>query len=148
MSSSRKFLKIVSLIALPLGISYLVFGVLIAGFGLLGGSAADAEASAALVSPETVGMLSVMAAVASAVVYLLAGVFGLRGANVPSKIGLAFALAAVCVALAIVNVVLWVLRGFGGGDVMATVNMLVGAVISALLFVFARNVKREREVWH
>lgn len=148
MSASRKLLKIVSLITILSGISYLVFGLLMAGLGLFGGT--DPIIATESVSLDARGAGALLAAIAgiSAAAYLLLGFLGLRGANVPSKIGPVYLLSIVGIAMAVVNVLYWAWQGFSSIDAGSVINLLVTAAESVLIFVLSRNIKKEREVWH
>lgn len=148
MSASRKLLKIVSLITILSGISYLVAGLLIAGLGLFGGSEPIVADGGASLDARVAGASLAVLAAASAAAYLLLGLLGLRAANVPSKVGPVYLLSMVGIALAVVNVLYWAWQGFSTIDWGSAGNLLFTAAESVLIFVLARNIKKERELWH
>ena len=148
MSASRKLLKVISMITILSGISYLLVGLLMAGLGLFGGTEPIIATEHASLDAQGAGMLLAGVAGVSAVVYLLLGFLGLRGANVPSKIGPVYALSIVGIAMAVLNVLYWAWQGFSTIDLGSIGNLLFSAAESVLIFVLARNIKKEREIWH
>ena len=148
MSASRKLLKIISLITILSGISYLVLGLLMAGLGLFGGADPIIATDHASLDAQGAGTLLASIAGISAAAYLLLGFLGLRGANVPSKIGPVYALSIVGIAMAVVNVLYWAWQGFSNIDAGSIINLVITAAESVLIFMLARNIKKEREIWH
>ena len=148
MSASRKLLKVISLITILSGISYVLAGVLVAGLGFFGGAQPVIQTEHASLSAQSAGLILAGIAAISAIVYLALGFLGLRGANVPSKIGPVYALSLVGIVLAVLNVVYWAWHGFSSIDAGSLGNLVFSAAESVLIFVLARNIKKEREVWH
>lgn len=148
MSASRKLLKVVSFITILSGISYLVVGALMAGLGLFGGTDPIVAAGEASLDAKGAGMMLAGIAAVSGIAYLALGFLGVRGANVPSKIGAVYALSVLGIALAVLNVLYWAWQGFSTIDMGSAANLLFTAAESVLVFVLARNIKKEREVWH
>lgn len=139
MSASRKFLKIVSMLVVLTSIGFLVCGVLMAGFGLF---------SAAPISGTDAAMPYAGVSAVTCAVFLLMGLSGMQSANVPSKINTTCAMVYGGIALMAVNVAFWAWQGFSNIDGADAVLLVLGIAEVAAAFVFARNVKKEREVWH
>lgn len=139
MSASRKFLKIVSMLMVLTSVGFLVCGVLMAGFGLV---------SAAPISDTDAAMPYAAVSAVTCAVFLLTGLSGMQSANVPSKINTTCAMVYGSIVLAAMNVAFWAWQGFSNIDVADAVLLVLGVAEVAGAFVFARNVKKEREVWH
>lgn len=142
MSLSRKILKIVSLLMILSGISYLILDVIFVAIGMVDGSSA-------LYDDLTVGQAAVLLIILSTVIgieYLVMGVLGLRGANVPSKIGPFRVLAIIGLALAIIDIVVYVAFGdFAAMDINSVIDKLIGLALNIVGLILANNVKKEAE---
>lgn len=148
MSTSRKFLKIASFITLVSGVIYVVAAVGFAGAGLFGGSDAVTLGALPFALPAGfAGSLLVVVAGVTALINLALGLSGLRAANVPSRVSVAYILSLAGMVAAASNLVLCMLQGFGS-DLVYTLCVIVGTVTALLMFVFSRKVKSEHETWH
>ena len=84
MSSSRKMLKLVSIVAAITGLAMWTFGLAIAGAGLFGGTAISGTDAA----PLYMGVSGV-----SGLCFVVMGLMGMRASNVPSRSGTSIATA-------------------------------------------------------
>lgn len=139
MSSSRKMLKIVSMVAVLASLGFLVCGVALAACGLGGGTAVSGTPMAPVY-----GGISAVTAVSIA----LMGLAGMRAANVPSKVGASHALTMWCLLVMVANVGFWAWQGFSSLDTANGAMLAIGIALSGSSFVFAGQVKKERELWH
>ena len=146
MSASRKLLKIISLLTILSGISYLIVGVLLVALGAFGG----AERLEGLpLNAQTAALILVVVAAAGAIGNLFSGFLGLRGANVPSKIMPAFVLSVCALGIAVINVIANIaLGGLQNADFMTIFNLVYGVLCPLVMFILCNNVKKERELWH
>lgn len=148
MSSSRKFLKIISLVTLLSGVSYIIAAVGFIALGVLGGADVIAvENLPVAMTAQTAGIVLAVLAGGNAVINLMLGLLGLRGANVPSKIGPVRTLALLSLLMCALNLVFCLFQGFGA-DIAHTFGVVLGLVCSIVTFVLANNVKKEYEAWH
>ena len=139
MSASRKMLKIVAMLALVPAVAFVVCGVVLGACGV-GGGVAISGSSMALPYGVVAGV--------SALVFLLAGLAGMRAANVPSHVGSACAMAIATLVAVLGNVAFWVWMGFANLDIANAVTLVLAAALAAGLFVLSGKVKKERELWH
>ena len=140
MSASRKLLKIISLLTILSGISYVVM----AGIAGSGKSLPDMPVTA-----ESAALILIVVAAAGAIANLFTGFLGLRGANVPSKIMPAYILSVCALGVSIINAIVNI--AFGGlrnADFMTIFNMVYGIACPLVMFILCNNVKKERELWH
>lgn len=139
MSSSRKTLKLVSIVAAITGLAMWTFGLAIAGAGLLGGTAISGTDAA----PLYMGVSGV-----SGLCFVVMGLMGMRASNVPSRSGISIATAFGSLAASAVAVLFWSWQGFVKIDVANAVLLVVGALEALAILFFARKVKKEHETWH
>ena len=146
MSASRKLLKIISLLTILSGISYVVMAGILAVAGAVGGG----ESLEGLpLTAEVAALLLIVVAAIGAVANLVSGFLGLRGANVPSKIMPAYVISLIALIVSIINVIATiVLGGLNTPDFMSIFNMVFGVACPLVMFILCNNVKKEREVWH
>lgn len=146
MSASRKLLKIISMITILSGISYVIMAGILAVAGITGGG----ESLPGMpVTAQSAALTLIVVAVAGAIANLFAGFLGLRGANVPSKIMPAYILSVCALGVSIVNVIVnIVFGGLQGAGFMSIFNMVLGVACPLAMFILCNNVKKEREVWH
>lgn len=150
MSTARKNLKIVSLVAFLVAVGYMLVAFDFLGIGFFGGVNADALTAMGIDMPvQTVGVMLDLVAAAMAILFCVLAVFGLSAANVPSKINNAVAVTLVDAVLSAMTVVLWALQLSAGlVSVVCGVVAIAGLVVAAAACLFARNVKKEHETWH
>lgn len=146
MSASRKLLKIISLLTILSGISYIVMAGILAMAGIAGGGE---SLPGTPVTAESAALILIVVAAAGAIANLFTGFLGLRGANVPSKIMPAYILSVCALVVAVVNVIANIaLGGLKNADFMTIFNMVYGVACPLVMFVLCNNVKKERELWH
>ena len=146
MSASRKLLKIISLLTILSGISYIVMAGILAVAGIAGGGESLPDMP---LTAELAALILIVVAAAGAITNLLTGFLGLRGANVPSKIMPAYVLSICALIVAIINVIVNIaLGGLQGADFMTIFNMVYGVACPLVVFILCNNVKKERELWH
>ena len=128
MSNNRKVLKVMSII-------YLLGGIFSIAAGALALTAASGDAS---------GDLSVYSVVVivMGIVEIIAAVLGIRASNNPSKIGVVWVWALICLVCAVVSLLLS--EPFLGG-VGTSATDVTAVVVSAVYFVFANRVKKESQ---
>ena len=125
MSTNRKALKILSLIIVLIGIAATVAGVM----GITTQSLPGFDASN-VIPYSAVG-------IASGIVEILVGVFGIRGANSPAKVGTVWTWSLIALVCSVIHTALaFTAAGLSGQDLAQVVYIVV-------LFVFANNVKKE-----
>ncbi len=142
MSSSRKYLKIVSMVTLLAAVLCIV--VVVLGFG---DPRVALENAPFEMSADTARIVLSLAAGFGAGINLVLGLAGMRAANVPSRVGSACTLALIGLVVALVNVVLCFFQGFGV-DMVRTISAVLSLACTAGAFVFANSVKKEYEAWH
>ena len=126
MSNNRKVLKVMSII-------YLLGGMFSIAAGAFAFTAASGDAS---------GDLSVysVAVIVMGVIEIIAAALGIRASNNPSKIGIVWVWAIICLVCAVVSLLLS--EPFLGG-IGTSATDVTAVVVSAVYFVFAHRVKRE-----
>lgn len=148
MSASRKFLKIISMVTIISGISYVIAAAGFVAVGMFGGMDTIALDNMPIAMPaEAAGILLAAIAGGNAILNLVLGFLGLRAANVPSKIGPVYVLTIISLVANIINLVFCFFQGFGV-DVAHTFSVVLGLVCAIVMFVLANNVKKEHETWH
>lgn len=139
MSSSRKMLKLVAIVAAITGLAMWTFGLAVAGAGLFGGTAISGTDAA----PLYMGVSGV-----SGLCFVVMGLMGMRASNVPSRSGTSIATAFGSLAVSAVAVLFWSWQGFVKIDVPNAVLLVVGALEALAILFLARKVKREHDTWH
>lgn len=139
MSASRKMLKIVSMVAVLASLGFVVFGVVITACGVGGGN----DVTGTPMAPVYGGISAV-----TALSVLLMGLAGMRAANVPSKVAASYALTIWCLVVMVVNAGFWAWQGFSSLDSFNGAMLAIGVALSGSSFVYAGQVKKERELWH
>lgn len=139
-SSSQKALKVISIIMIIFAAIGILLGMITAfGGGAIGVVGSASDDSALLAG----GILMVMGAMmlVGGVINLVIGIFGLRGANDPQKIGVFFVLSII----GIVFAGLQVLSNFMNGsmDVTTILSSLVGLILPVACVILANNIKKE-----
>ncbi len=143
-SSSRKVLKIISIIMIIFSLLGVIAGLfLLIGGGALGVSGVDAADDTAAAAGGLTMILG-FGMLISALFNLLIGIFGLRGANNPRKIGVFFVLAIIGVVFAVLNM----MGTFFGGavDFSTLLSSLVSLALPVVCVVLANNIKKENLV--
>ena len=139
MSSSRKMLKLVSIVAAISGLAMWTFGLAVAGAGLFGGTAISGTDAA----PLYMGVSGV-----SGLCFVVMGLMGMRASNVPSRSGTSIATAFGSLAVSAVAAVFWSWQGFVKIDIPNAALLVIGVIEALVILLLARKVKREHETWH
>lgn len=142
-SSSQKALKIVAIIMIVFAILSIVGGLFMAvGGGVLGSAAIDAadDNAAAMGGVAMIG--GVMLAFGG-IVNLVIGLFGLRGANTPQKIGVFFVLSIIGVVLSAFSFMSTITSGIA--DITSIIGGLVGLALPIACVLLAYNIKKENK---
>lgn len=150
-SGSQKALKVLSIILIVLaaiGIAGML--LMLAGGGLLfaafSDNAADVSASDMSTLATATGFLMALSVLAlvSAVFELLVGVFGVRGANNPQKIGPFIVLCIICI---IIDVASFAFSfAMEPMDSSAIAGGILGLAIPIICLVLANNIKKENNL--
>ena len=147
-SGSQKFLKVISIIDIVLGILALIAGIMTA---LLGGAAAagvvssgaDALATSEFTAEEVgvgiaafsiIGVFTIVAGI----ITLLEGILGLRAANDPQKIMPVWVLAIIGLVCSVVSLIMTFVNQGGSSDIISGIANVAG---SCLMFWVANNIK-------
>lgn len=143
-SGSQKALKVISIIMIVFGALGIVASLLLlVGGGAVGISGVDA-ADDNVAAAGGLAMILGFGMLLSTLFDLVIGIFGLRGANDPSKIGVFFVLAVVGVVFGIINL------GFvflNGADVSSVVNSVLSLALPVACVVLANNIKHQEMRW-
>ncbi len=139
MSSSRKMLKLVSIVAAISGLAMWTFGLAVAGAGLFGGTAISGTDAA----PLYMGVSGV-----SGLCFVVMGLMGMRASNVPSRSGTSIATAFGSLAVSAVAAVFWSWQGFVKIDIPNAALLVIGVIEALVVLFLARKVKKEHETWH
>ena len=136
MTGSQKAIKIISIILIVVGIVALIAGLItFAGGMALVGAGAEASSIDQQFYVSSAGLFFVLGAGAliSGVIDLLIGIFGLRGAKDPRKIGPFFSI--IGLVLSILNLVISLTSGVSDlttiGSNIVSVALLIGCVVLA-----------------
>lgn len=139
MSSSRKMLKLVSIVAAISGLAMWTFGLAVAGAGLFGGTAISGTDAA----PLYMGVSGV-----SGLCFVVMGLMGMRASNVPSRSGTSIATAFGSLAVSAVAAVFWSWQGFVKIDIPNAALLVIGVIEALVVLFLARKAKKEHETWH
>ncbi len=144
-TTSQKALKVISIIMIVFAALTLLLGIggIVTGgaLGILGAGSGDAG-SAALVGG--VAAVAGFVILLGGAINLAIGIFGLRGANDPRKIGACYALAIIGLAFAVLSALGTFFGGSAaGGDIYSALFGLVLALVCVLL---AYNIKKENNL--
>ena len=139
MSSSRKMLKLVSIVAAISGLAMWTFGLAVAGAGLFGGTAISGTDAA----PLYMGVSGV-----SGLCFVVMGLMGMRASNVPSRSGTSIATAFGSLAVSAVAAVFWSWQGFVKIDIPNAALLVICVIEAMVILLLARKVKKEHETWH
>lgn len=136
MTGSQKAIKIISIILIVVGIVALIAGLItFAGGMALVGAGAEASSIDQQFYVSSAGLFFVLGAGAliSGVIDLLIGIFGLRGAKDPRKIGPFFVFSIIGLVLSILNLVISLTSGVSDlttiGSNIVSVALLIGCVV-------------------
>ncbi|MEG1561692.1 MAG: hypothetical protein RR323_04750 [Raoultibacter sp.] len=134
MTGSQKALNVLSIIILVLGILAALLGIFfIAGATMLQGSKIEG------VDAQTLSTMMGVVMIIGALVNVVIGIMGRRGAKDPAKIKPFFVL---CV-IGLVLYVMSIIGAFTTGDVLALLNCLFSLVLVIPCLFFADKVKKE-----
>ena len=141
-TTSQKALKVISIIMIVFAALTLLLGIggIVTGgaLGILGAGSGDAG-SAALVGG--VAAVAGFVILRGGAITRASGIFGLRGANDPRKIGAFYALAIIGLAFAVLSALGTFFGGSAdGGDIASA---LFGLVLPLVCVLFADNIKKE-----
>ena len=131
MTGSQKAIKIISIILIVVGIVALIAGLLtFAGGMALVGAGAEASSIDQQFYVSSAGLFFVLGAGA-----LISGIFGLRGAKDPRKIGPFFVFSIIGLVLSILNLIISLTSGVSDlttiGSNIVSVALLIGCVVLA-----------------
>ena len=141
-TTSQKALKVISIIMIVLAGITLLLGVggLVTG-GFLGvAGLGTSSGSAAMLGG--VAIVASLVIVVSGVIDLLIGIFGLRGANDPRKIGTFYVLAIIGLAFAVLSALGTVI----GGDWSSMGSAIIGLILPGVCVLLAYNIKKENNL--
>lgn len=142
-SMSQKVLKVISIIMIVVG----AIAIVISAMMLVGGIAAVNYGTVPDVSPEDAETVTVVAiglgimGIISGIVNVVIGIFGVRGANNPQKIGVFFVLCIVGLVLMAINTVYQFATG--AVDSSGVISAFLGYVCPVIVTMLAHNVKKE-----
>ncbi|MEA5020407.1 MAG: hypothetical protein VB027_08555 [Gordonibacter sp.] len=143
-SGSRKALKVISIIMIVFSVLGVISSLfLLIGGGSLGIAGADAADDAVAVAGG-LAMILGFGILLSALFNLLIGIFGVRGANNPNKIGVFFVLAIVGVIFALINAISMFL--IGDMEVSSVLSTLFSFVLPVVCVVLANNIRNENTI--
>ncbi len=143
-SGSQKALKVISIIMIVLSVlGLLVALMLLMGGGALGVSGIDAADDDMAVAGGLAMFLG-MGMMLSSLFNLVIGIFGLRGANDPAKIGVFFVLAIIGVVFAAINLVGMFMNG---ADFSTVLSSVVSLAMPVACVVLANNIKHQEMRW-
>ncbi len=141
-TTSQKALKVLSIIMIVFAaLAILMSLAAIIGGGAIGvmGAGSAEGSSAALVGG--FAMILGFVLLFAACFDLVVGIFGVRGANNPSKIGVFFVLAIIDL---IISVISALMTFFGGSaDMTEIISTIVGVIIPCVFVLLANNIKKE-----
>lgn len=140
-SSSQKALKVVSIIMIVLAALTIAGGLFMTiGGGALAGSSIDAadETTAVMAG---IAMLGGFMLLFGGIVNLIVGLFGLRGANNPQKIGVFFVLAIIGTVLSALSFIGTLMSGYA--EASSILSGLASLVLPIVCVVLAYNIKKE-----
>ena len=132
-TSSQTALKVLSIIGIVVGAIIAVAGIVLT-VGANGFALSQASSSGAGVAVGTIGGVVLIVAGAFNVVV---GVFGVRGANDPSKIGVFWVL---CIIGIVFNALGLIMEATGSG---ISASSLFGTLFVVVLFILANNIKKQ-----
>ena len=143
-TTSQKALKVVSIIMIVFAALTLLIGIAsIVGGGAIGMAGAGSnESDLALVGGLAVaaGLIVLL----GGCIDLLIGIFGLRGANDPRKIGAFYVLAIIGLVFAVLSALGTLFAGSADGSDI--VSALVGLLLPAVCVLLAYNIKKENSL--
>ena len=129
-TSSQTALKVLSIIGIVVGAIIAVSGIVLT-VGANGFAMSQASSSGAGVA--VLGTILIVAGAFNVVV----GVFGVRGANDPSKIGVFWVL---CIIGIVFNALGLIMEATGSG---ISASSLIGTLFVVVLFILANNIKKQ-----
>ncbi len=141
MSGSQKAIKVFSIIAIIGGVLAALLAVLMfVGMGVVAGETVNFDGTQ--VDESFIAAVAGFMFLICAVEYLVAGIFGVRGANNPQKIGPFYVICWIIVVLQVLALVVDVVSG--GNDMAVTVvEHIVELIIPVILLVLANKVKKQ-----
>lgn len=143
-SSAQKSLKILSIILIVLSALAILGGLfLLVGGSVMGSSTIDtaSDEDALAIGFALAGGIMLLVA---GLIDLVVGIFGLRGAKNPQKIGVFFVLAIIGVVFAAFGLISTLMSG--SFDVSSIVSGLIGLAFPALGLYFASQIKKENNL--
>ena len=143
-STSQKALKVISIIMIVVGVLGLAFSLfLLIGGGAMGVTGVDMADDGTAVAGG-LAMILGFGLLLSSLFDLIIGIFGVRGANNPSKIGVFFVLAVIGVVFGALNLVGTL---FNGLDFSSIVSSLLSLGLPIVCVVLANNIKHQEMRW-
>ncbi len=140
-SSSQKALKVISIIMIVFAALAIVGGLVVtAGGGLLGVEGVNTADDDVTLTGGLAMVLGLMFLVGG-IVDLIIGIFGLRGANNPKKIGVFFVLAIIGVVFAAISALMTLMGGTI--DASTIISELISLALPIVCVILANNIKKE-----
>lgn len=143
-SSSQKALKVISIILIVFA-AFSILGGLFAAFG--GGALGSAAIAAGDDKATAVGGIALLGGtmlLISGIIDLGIGLFGLRGANNPKKIGVFFVLSIIGFVFAALGFVSTLMGGLF--DIATLVSNVIGIALPLVCVLLAYNIKKENSL--
>lgn len=144
-SSSQKALKVISIIMIVFGALTTLLGL----FSTIGGGALGVAGYSSL--DDNVGLAGGLLMIlgfmflVSGVFQLILGIFGVRGANNPSKIGVFFVLAIIDIVFCVISAIISLTAGMLT-DASTILSTLAGFILPVVCLILANNIKKENRL--
>ena len=151
MTSAQKTLRVISIIIVVFAVIGIILGLLgMAGGGILGAASSTTEVSNELAKEGYTSsdgaaagilvMVGGLVVIISAVIDLIVGILGMRGAKDPSKIGAFFVICIIGIVLAVLSLI----SAIGGGsDASSILSNVISLVLIIWCFYLANKIKNE-----
>ena len=133
-TSSQTALKVLSIIGIVVGAIIAVSGIVLT-VGANGFAMSQASSSGAGVA--VLGTIGGVVLIVAGAFNVVVGVFGVRGANDPSKIGVFWGL---CIIGIFFNSLVLIMGATGSG---ISASSLIGTLFVVVLFILANNIKKQ-----
>lgn len=133
-TSSQTALKVLSIIGIVVGAIIAVSGIVLT-VGANGFAMSQASSSGAGIA--VLGTIGGVVLIVAGVFNVVVGVFGVRGANDPSKIGVFWVL---CIIGIVLNALGLIMEATGSG---ISASSLIGTLFVVALFILANNIKKQ-----
>ena len=144
MSGSQKVIKFVSVLTIILAIITIVGGIALGGLGglAIGGAAADPTLDEDIAYGGVYFMAAAVILIVGAIIDIIVGILGLRGAKDPNKIGAFRVFVVIGLIFAILDLVATFL--LGTPDATTIAGDVIRLVLIVILLICANNVAKMR----